>query len=240
MAAPVRFNANPRIAALVVALFFLTGCVPTPSFYLAPEYRNVRHSEVSILVLPYVLKLMTPDQSELFIDRKTKENKLITNLEVELYEGYFQILLSEKTHARVLPYDKATNRSTVRLRTQATESGIKPKMILFVPHSGSIQVNGETPDYLFVIQDLFFMKGRSEGLSSRIPGGGGMVDYVLEAGIDYLIWDNKKEKTVAFGSLSNRTRLLAPPDKEHYLKVMEEFAASVVKNSPFAEKKISF
>lgn len=226
-----------------IALLFLclAGCASAPpSVYLAPEYRNLRESEVSIVVLPYVQKLMTPEQWQLFIDRKTKEKRLVTNTEVELYEGYFQILLAEKTQARVIPYDKTSNPANLRLRSWETGNNVAPKMSLLVPGSGEIQVDGETPEYVFMVEDLFFTKRESDKLSAQIPGGGNKSGYYMEAGLDYLIWDNKHDRTVACGTLTSRTRLLEPPGKEHYLKIMEEFASSIIKNSPFAEKTLTF
>ena len=236
-----RLHAIPSCVALFIPFLFLIGCAPAhSSFYLAPEYRNIRESEVSILVLPHIGKLMTPEQWESFIARKTKEQKLVTNLEIELYEGYFQLLLAERTHARVIPYGKVESSPGIRLRYLETESGIEPKMNLYVPASGKIQINGETPEYLFVVQDMFFMKGKIDGPGGQVPGRGNAVDYFMESGIDYLIWDNKHDKTVACGRLTNRTRLLAPPSKDQYLKVLEEFVASIIKNSPLAPKKSSF
>ena len=236
-----RLHVIPCCAALFFPFLFLTGCAPAPSsFYLAPEYRNIRESNVSILVLPYVGKLMTPEQWESFIARKTKEKKLVTNLEVELYEGYFQILLAERTQARVIPFGKLDGPTGIPLRYMETESGIEPKMDLLVPASGKIQINGETPEYLFIIQDLFFMKGKLDGPGAQVPGRGNEVDYYMESGIDYLIWNNKNDKTVAFGRLTKTTRLLARPSKDQYIKVLEEFVDSILKNSPLAQKAISF
>jgi hypothetical protein len=180
---------------------------------------------------------MTPDQWQLFIERKTKEQKLATRLEVELYEGYFQVLLSEKTHARVIPFGKAAEQSGIRLRYSETEGGVEPKMSLLVPASGTLQFNGETPEFLFVVQDLFFMRGQSEVPGARIPGGPKSADYVMESGLDYLIWDNKKNCAVSYGRLNKRTPLLAPPGKELYLNILEEFAGSIIRNSPLAEKQ---
>jgi hypothetical protein len=237
----LHLQAIPSCAALLFPFLFLLGCASAPSsFYLAPEYRNIRESNVSILVLPYVRKLMTPEQWEPFIARKTKEQKLVTNLEIELYEGYFQTLLAERTQARVIPYGKVESPTGVRLRYMEIESGIEPKMNLLVPESAKIRINGETPEYLFVVQDLFFMKGKVDGPGRQVPGRGNEVDYYMESGIDYLIWDNKHDKTVACGKLTKRTRLLAPPGKDQYLKVLEEFVDSIVKNSPLAQKTISF
>jgi hypothetical protein len=236
-----RLNVIPFFAALFFPFLFVIGCAPAPSsFYLAPEYRSTHESEVSILVLPYVGKLMTPEQWESFIARKTKEQKLVTNVEVELYDGYFQLFLAERTHARVIPYGKVENRTAIPLRYLETGSGIEPKMNLLVPVSGNIQVNGETPEYLFIVQDLFFMKGKIDGPGRQVPGRGNEVDYYMESGIDYLIWDNKHDKIVACGRPTKRTRLLAPPTKEQYLKVLEGFVDSIVKNSPLAQKTISY
>jgi hypothetical protein len=234
-------NATQCCVALIFPFLFLIGCAPGPSsFYLAPEYANIRESSVSILVLPYVGKLMTPEQWESFIARKTKEQKHVTNLEVELYEGYFQVLLAERTQARVIPYGKVESKTGIRLRYMETESGIEPKMNLMVPDSGKIQINGEMPEYLFVVQDLFFMKGKIDGPGGQVPGRGNEVDYYMESGIDYLIWDNKNDKTVACGRLTNRTRLLARPTKDQYLKVLDGFVDSIVKNSPLAQKTLSY
>lgn len=230
---------NPSlIGAALILILLLGGCAQAPpSIFLAPEYRNVRESEVSILVLPYVGKMMTPEQWQLFIERKTKENKLVTSLEVELYESYFQILLSEKTHARVIPFGKATDQSSIRLRRLETDSGLEPKISLYVPASGRIQINGEMPEYLFIVQDLFFLQSQPDGRNAQIPGHLSKGEFVLESGIDYLIWDNKKDKTVAYGRLNKKTPLLAPPNKELYLNLMQEFVISIVKNSPLAEKE---
>ena len=183
---------------------------------------------------------MTPEQWESFIARKTKEQKLVTNVEIELYEGYFQLLLAERTQARVVPYGKVESSPGIRLRYLETESGIEPKMNLFAPASGKIQINGDTPEYVFVVQDMFFMKGKIDGPGGQVPGRGNAVDYYMESGMDYLIWDNKHEKSVSWGMLAKRTRLLAPPSKEQYLKVLEEFVDSIIKNSPLAQKKSAF
>lgn len=238
---PFRLTAPLRCGVLIVVLHVLAGCAPAPpSFYLAPEYRNIRESEVSILVLPYVGKLMTPGQWESFIEKKTREKKLVTNVEVELYESYFQTLLAERTHARVIGYSKTQNPTGIRLRGLETESGVDPKMNLLVPAFGRIQVHGETPEYVFVVQDLFFMKGKPEDPGVQVPGQGNKADYFMESGIDYLIWDNRNDKTVACGKLTRRTRLLAPPSREQYLKVLDEFVGSIVQHSPLAEKTTSY
>ncbi len=237
----LRLDAIPWCAAFFFSFIFLVGCAPAPSsFYLAPEYRGHRESEVSILVLPYIGKLMTPEQWESFIARKTNEQRLVTSLEIELYDGYFQILLAERTQARVIPFGKVENPTGIRLRSMETEIGIGPKMDLLVPSSGSIQVNGETPEYVFIVQDLFFTKGKPEGPGIQVPGGGNKIDYVMESGMDYLIWDNRKNKTVSCGRLTKRTRLLAPPTREHYLGVLEEFVTAIVSNSPLAQKSTSY
>jgi hypothetical protein len=241
MMMPLRVTVNLRRALFFLPVLIFAGCAPAPpSFYLAPEFRNTRRSDASILVLPYVGKLMTSEQWQAFIERKTKEQRLVTNLEVELYEGYFQILLAEKTYAKVIPYGQGEKAASIQLRYQETEGGVEPKMNLLVPASGNIKVNGETPEYLFIVQDLFFMKGKIDGPGGQVPGRGNAVDYYMESGIDYLIWDNKNEKTVACGKLSKRTRLLAPPSREQYLKVLDDFADSIVMNSPLAHKSISY
>ena len=227
-----------KLQVLSFLLFCLVGCAPSsPTFYLAPEYRNIRTSEASILVLPYIGKMMTQEQWQVFIERKTKEQKLATRLEVDLFEGYFQVLFAEKTHARVVSFGKGETPTKLQLRYSESESNIEPKMSLLVPASGTLQVNGETPEFLLVVQDLYFMRAKTDGPGVRIPGGPQSADYVMESGLDYLIWDNKNNKAVTFGRLNKRTPLLAPPGKELYLNILEEFAGSIIRNSPLAEKQ---
>jgi len=237
----LQYAAGRSSATFFVSILFLAGCAPAPpSFYIAPEYRDKGGSDVSIAVLPYVGKLMSAQQWEAFIARKTKESKLVTNLEIELFEGFFPALLSEKTHARVVSYNKSDNSAGIQLQSRMTDIGFEPKMDLLIPASEKVQVSGEIPDFLFIVQDLFFMKQKLDGPGIQVPGRGNAVDYSMESGIDYLVWDNKNYRIAACGKLTKATRLLAPPGREQYLKVLDDFVDSIVRNSPLSQKTISY
>jgi hypothetical protein len=220
-------------------LFTQFGCSSSYQFqYIGDEYKSRKESTVSVLVLPFIQKLLNPAQSEYLIDKKTVERKTLTAKETELFDNYIPQILSENTYVKINHPDNQLSLKELKFihRIEITESG--EKLDLFLPNFEGNAAKKESADYTMIFSDLYFIKDYIE--KSPTLGSGTQGSYSMKAGLDYLLWDNKKNKIAGYGKLTNSLKLIEVPTKENYLDVFEKFAISIIKQSPFSPKKIYF
>jgi hypothetical protein len=226
------------IVILVFNVIIISSCTPASQFqYIAPEYRNLNEQNVTVLLMPFITKIVDPVQRGIIFDKKNKEKKPVNDKEIEVLENYLSPILSENTWAKIIRADESLKPNSLKLVYKEIEIEGGKKIELFVP-TNKISNRGTMPEYILFIEDLYFLKDMEE--KNQALGRGTNTLFTMVAGIEYLLWDNKKEKLVGYGELNRKLRLFAVPDREEYIGVLENFALSIIQKSPLVQKKIYF
>jgi hypothetical protein len=212
------------------------GCSSSQMQYIRPEYKEKKEFNSVVMVMPFIPKYFSALEKEKYYERKNAEHKYLTTREIELFDNYMAQLISENTQVNILkpgadfdPVDFLA-KDVLELKDQKIE--------LYVPSGSRKNFKDIIPNYVILFNDIFFNKD-SEEKSSSI-GQGTRTYYSLVGGIEYVIWDYKNHEIVGYGKQVQKMKLLETPEKADYISLLEKFAASIVKNSPFAVKKVYF
>lgn len=225
------------ITGLCIVLLSISCSSSIHFQYIAPEYKNLNEQNVTVLLMPFITKLVDPVQRGIIFDRKNREKKPVNEKEIDVLENYLSPILSENTWAKIIRADESLKQNSMKLVFKEIEIEKGKIVELFVP-AGKIVNKGITLEYVLIIEDLYFLKDMEEKNPSL--GRGTNQLFTMIAGIEYLLWDNKKEKLVGYGSLNRKMQLFAIPEREEYIGVLENFALSIIQKSPFSQKKVYF
>lgn len=217
----------------------LIACSSADRFiYIAPEYKNLNQSNVEILIMPLISTLLESDQLHNFIEKKNQNKQLLTSKEVELIDNYLPILLAENTFAKIIKAEKQLIQKQIKFNYVSAQSNPDSSNMMYMPEIKDLIYDGKNPDYLFFIEDAYFVRtGDEKGVSM---GRGSQSFFILDAGIKYILLDNRTGKVAAMGRLKSTQKLLSLPGKESYLVALETFISDMLSNSPLAQKKVYF
>lgn len=217
----------------------LIACSSADRFiYIAPEYKNLNQSNVEILIMPLISTLLESDQLHNFIEKKNQNKQLLTSKEIELIDNYLPILLAENTFAKIIKAEKQLINKQIKFNYISTQNNSDSSNMMYMPEVKDLIYDGKNPDYLFFIEDAYFVRaGDEKGVSM---GRGSQSFFILDAGIKYILLDNRTGKVAAMGKLKSTQKLLSLPGKESYLVALETFISDMLSNSPLAQKKIYF
>jgi hypothetical protein len=216
---------------------FNSGCAPSTQIqYISPEYRDRKELSANVMVLQFIPKYFTAIQKEKFYEKKNAEHKYITNNEIELFDNYIAQLLSENMQAKIIRPDNTLDSQNILV--QDTCKVKDQKVEIYIPSGIGQNSKTNVPDFIILFTDLYFLKDTDQrGVSM---GQGTKTYYLLDGGIEYVIWDYKKKKLAGYGKQSCKVKLLEAPEKEDYLTILERFAETIARNSPIALKKVYF
>lgn len=217
----------------------LMACSGADRFiYVAPEYKNLNQSNVEILIMPLISTLLDNDQLHNFIEKKNQNKQLLTSKEIELIDNYMPILLAENTFAKIIKAEKQLINKRIKFSYVSAQNNSDSSNMMYMPEVKDLIYDGKNPDYLFFIEDVYFVRtGDEKGVSM---GRGSQSFFTLDAGIKYILLDNRTGKVAAMGKLKSTQKLLSLPGKESYLFALETFISDMLSNSPLAQKKIYF
>ncbi|MBS3945040.1 MAG: hypothetical protein KGZ42_06040 [Melioribacter sp.] len=218
--------------------FVLLSCTASDRFtFVAPEYKNLNQSGVEILIMPFITNLFETNQLQEYIERKNRSKETLTAKEMELLENYIPILLAENSFSKITKAEKKSLKTPIKFDHIIPEGSDTTKRV-YVPRIKNLTYEDIIPKYIFFIEDAYFNKtGDEKGV---FMGRGSESFFVFDAGIEYLLWDNHNGKIAAFGKLQAKQKLLALPNKESYLAILETFVVDLLRDSPLAQKKIYF
>ncbi len=225
-------------SVLVFTSFLLSGCASGNNFqFVSEDYKDKKQSNVTIMAIPYIAKALSQEQRTFFIDKKSKQNRPVSSREIELMENYIKSLLSENTFAKIIIPDPNYNFSSVKFEYANVSDNEKNIFEAFVPKN-QISYNNEIPDYIMIVEDIFFIRDvKNQDVSM---GRGSQTSFKFEGGIEYLLWDNKNNKAAAYGRLNKKSELLEFPTKDQYMQVLDIFFASIIEKSPIFRKELKF
>ena len=154
--------------------------------------------------------------------------------EREYFNNYMGPALAEKTVAKIYGIDPLFKPTNIEYSYQQLlfENGSRIKM--FVPVSGKIKYYDTTPEYVLFFEDLLFIKDFREESGSL--GRGSVQRYSMQAGVNYLLWDNIRQKIGGYGKLGDELDFLDFPTRENYMQLFEKWALLIVQNSPLILK----
>lgn len=214
------------------------GCGTSGNFqYIAPEYRSDKQSNATLLVLPYISKIVSPEQREIINQKKNSERKPVTSKEISFLENYLYPILAEKAIAKIIIADETNDNSKIGFELKPLIDDETQSIEMFVPLQ-KISYKEERPDYILIIEDLYFLKNFDDKNPSL--GQGTREIFLFEGGIKYLLWDNRKMTLVSFGELSKKMKLLALPTKDEYLQMLDGFMSAIIDKSPIYKKVTRF
>ena len=227
----------PLTLLLVISL--LPGCATTSDFqYVDPQYRNLSQTNSTVLFIPFVSNLLDPIQRDSLITKKTKEFKPITLTETIFYENYMPKVLADHTINKIITIEQPIKPADIKFVHKRLKTDDGTEHEFYVPTRGQFIYEGEIPDYLFLVEDIYFWKSVSD--KDIKVGRGSSSNFLLDAGIEYLLWDNINGRVSAFGSLTKQMTLMGLPERAEYLFVFDDFAKSIISKSPLTVKTIKF
>jgi len=226
-----------RYITFFILLLIFSGCIKSSTFqYIKLEYSDKKHFYTKILVLSLSNQLLSK-QDQLSISNGKKVNPLLmSRQELAYFNNYMGPIVSEVAIAEVLGIDPSFKTKEMKFKYFKVDPEKAESFYLFSPDSGQIVYRDVIPDYVLFLEDLYFLKDFKEEMS--VIGRGSSSKYTLETGIEYLIWDNKKQTVAAYGKLSHSLNLFDYPSKDNYLNILESFAFSIFSKSPIAFKQV--
>jgi len=208
-------------------LLLLPACFISNNWQVVlPDYENRREFGVRVLAMPLNRDLVNQKERQ---SRSAYENQIprpLSSREVSFFYNYMAPALSEMAVAEVIGIDPLFKPDDISFTWQKLQNDHQESTQMYVPSLSTLKYRGKTPAYLIFFQDLYFIKLLSEERNGL--GKGSSKKYTLEAGLKYLIWDNRKQKIAAYGELEKQLNLFEYPSKDIYLLVIDYFAQSNV------------
>lgn len=229
-------NFIAMLSLLFILSFLINGCNRSASFqFLNPAYEKMNQFSTTLLVMSLNNELFKKQQSVLSVG-DTLKPLLLSREELTYFNNYMGPTFSEVAVADIIGIDPSFKVSEIKFIYNEFKTIGGNVLQIITPSSGRLSYNNITPDYVVFFEDLYFLKDYLEERTGI--GRGTSSKYTLEAGLEYLIWDNRKEKIVGYGILEKSLNLFNFPAKENYLYIFEEFARAIINESPVAGKQI--
>ena len=216
---------------LIIITILSLNCVSSSNIqFIDSEYENLNYFSASLMVMALNTDIISKDVQEKLSQGDATKVDMFNQQEREYFNSYMGPALAEKSTAKIYGIDPFFKPKNVEFSYQqlSFENGTQTKM--FVPLSGKVKYYDVTPDYVIFFEDLIFIKDFRE--ESGGVGRGTVQKYSLQAGIKYLLWDNNKQKIVAYGKLGNDLNFLDFPTRENFVQIFEKWALLIVQKSP--------
>lgn len=215
----------------------LAGCISQTGFqYISPEFLNKADQNTTVLILPVTFNSLIHIQAD-SIEQNSRVYGSATTLETEIFDNYINIILGEKTQTKIITKENLQNEKELKLENKSAFLGGR-KIEFAVPSNDIKSKQSEQIDFILLFDNLSFLKNMEVDGTSL--GRAGESTYLLNAGIEYIIWSNKLKKIAGYGELSQKIKILFAPQKEDYIAVIEKLADVIIQKSPFVAKKIYF
>ena len=205
---------------------------------MTPEYKGLRKASASVMIMPFISSMVNENQKKIIFNRRVKNNQPMTRAEENYFNSFMPPILADYTIADVISADSAISPRSIKFTYKELKNKKGQIIDAFIPSSGIFTYNGKTPDFMLIVENLYFLKTVVD--KDTFVGAGSSSNFALEAGMDYVIWDNKKARVCSFGRLNKKLTLATFPEKMEYLSVLNEFAIAIIKNSPLVPKDIRF
>ena len=213
-------------------MFGIFGCQISSNFqFIAPQYNGKREIGRTLLIIPLLNDFVEKPSTS---SNKEEQSSILSEQDLLYFYNYISPALSEQSVSEVWGVDTQFKPKNLRLKPKTLKTDDEKGLEMFVPDSSVIDYKGKVPDYVLLFQDLFFKKALYEECNGL--GKSSDKKYTMEAGLKYMIWDNKKCQIVAFGKLFQRVNLFTYPSKQAYIFIIDQFAATILKHSPLAYK----
>ena len=186
--------------------------------------------------MPVTTEFLSAEKRRELIGNQFHLNMDMNEMEKRYYNAFFGTALAEAAQAEVMgvdPYFKPEDMTFAYENLQLPDQSI---VAMFVPVKGMVVYRDDIPRFVLFVEDLFFDKQHREERGGR--GFEGEV-YETNVNMEYLIWDNTREKVAGYGQLAKKIKLLGPPGRSNYLDIFEEFSRMIVAKSPFLGRKMS-
>jgi hypothetical protein len=217
-------------------LFF--SCQRSSSFqFLNPAYESMNQFGKTLLVLSLNNELISKSQQQQLLGKKKIKPLLVSRQELAYFYNYMAPTLSEVAVVNVIGIDTSFKANEINFIFNEFKTVEGNNLQIFTPSSGKLSYKNILPDYVLLFEDLYFLKDYIEERGAGL-GRGTSSKYTLDTGVEYLLWDNYKEKIVGYGILTKSLNLFDYPSRDVYLSIFEEFANSIIKMSPIAWKQI--
>ena len=232
---------NPLRAFMLftfVTLLFvlLIRCSFSTMQFLDPEYEADKIFETSVLVMPLTTEYLPFEVQDSLSTNKPFKRKTVSNYEINYFNRILPLSLEEFTTASILGIDPYFIPLEIEFVYEPLVFENKSRFHMFLPKTGQIQYHEKKPEFILFIEDLYFDKTFEE--SSGGLGRGTQQKYVLEAGFEYFIYHNIRQKAVAYGKIDKHFNLMEMPSKDDYSAAIEELTLAIVDKSPFVKRQI--
>ena len=230
-------SCHSRLLYVFIFIFFsmLFRCSLSTMQFLDPEYEEDKVFETSVLILPLTTEYLPFAMQDSLATNQPFERKMISSFEKNYFNHIMPLSMEELTTASIIGIDPYFKPVDIRFSYEPLKFD-KKRFHMFVPKSGQIQYHEKKPEFILFIEDLYFNKAFEE--SSGGLGRGSQQKYVLDAGLEYLIYNNIKQKPVAYGKVKQTSNLMGMPTKDDYSAAIEELALEIVEKSPFVKRYI--
>jgi len=229
------FGLNSFFIILIFLINSLLSCVASSNYqFIDPEYKNLNYFSATIMVMSVNTDLISKEAQVKLLHGAAAKVDMFNQQEREYFYNYMGPALAEKSTAKIYGIDPFFKPTNIEFSYQqlSFENGTQTKM--FAPISGKVKYYDTTPDYVLFFEDLMFIKDFRE--ESGGLGRGTVQKYSMKAALNYLLWDNNKQKIVAYGKLENDLIFLDFPTRDNYVQLFEKWALLIVQKSPLVIK----
>lgn len=226
---------NSLHVLLIVSINSILACTASSTFqFIEPEYEKLNYFSASLMVMSINTDLISKDVQEQLLRGAAAKVDMFNQQEREYFNNYMGPALAEKTTAKIYGIDPFFKPTNIEFSYQQFVFANGAQISMFAPLSGKVKYYDTIPDYVLFFEDLMFIKDFRE--ESGGLGRGSVQKYLMRAAVNYLFWDNNKQKIIAYGKLGNDLNFLDFPTRENYVQLFDKWALAIVEQSPLARK----
>ncbi len=205
------------ILILIVLFFPSLHCVSTANYqFLDPEYQNLNYFSASLMVMTLNTDWIDREVQQKLLPANVVKHDMFNQQERDYFNNYMGPALAEKTTAKIYGIDPLFKPTGIEFSYRQLQIEGEFRIEMFIPVSGKVKYYDTVPDYVLFFEDLMFEKDFRE--ESGGLGRGTVQKYSMKAAVNYLIWDNNKQKIVAYGRLHNDLNFLDLPTRDNYVQ----------------------
>ncbi|MDX1670868.1 MAG: hypothetical protein R3211_00900 [Balneolaceae bacterium] len=212
------------VGLLSYILVVIAGCVNLKTKHLDPEYREPV-SSTSVLIVP-----LYPQNDE-SSDRGSDE--MMGPEERKEFNSIFGRLFSKYTLTETYGIDPDYTVRKDAYTWQFLKLGNSTLQVLLPDTTHILSYKDTKPDFVLFLQNHHFnIDQRTESLSTS-GSFNARQGYALAFRGNYVIWDNRSQDPIGWGTIDQSVRFTSEATTENYITLLEIVAKEIIDNSPF-------
>ncbi|MEJ2054261.1 MAG: hypothetical protein P8X42_10105 [Calditrichaceae bacterium] len=219
-------------------LFLVEGCSKT-HIIIMPEYKDIKVTEAVLAVAPFLEQPVIENESDFKDD--FGEGDIPVNYQALLHKEFISYL---QRYSRFSEINFAEYAEDVKFKLISLPLNKEETISFKLPETTeTIRFDSLDGDYILFI-NKWIVSRRAGTPAVMVPGANGMMTSTggtppaLVKNVTFLIWDNRKHKTVSYGKVTASQDVMFAMTKNTWYQCLEKVAKNMMKDSPFYKEYI--